>query len=125
MKTIDLATQGEAVQKFFHRLQIGREGSLVEMNGHAVAHVLPVLNNKEPQAEAGTWTENKNTRRCKLIDREIAGTLTSAEALELTTLQQQMLAYRQKVAPLPIEDARRLHQELLRKATNGHTRRQA
>jgi len=64
------------------------------------------------------WTEAKNARRCDLIDKEIAGTLTAVEAVELRGLQQAMLDYRRRVAPLPLEEARRLHQQLLSKASN-------
>lgn len=45
--------------------------------------------------------EAKNNRRCDLIDKEIAGTLSSDEQVELEQLQTEMLAYRHKVAPLP------------------------
>jgi DNA-directed RNA polymerase subunit F len=48
-----------------------------------------------------------------LIDREIAGTLSIDESIELAKLQKAMLEYRRKVAPLPIEAARRLRKELL------------
>jgi len=62
------------------------------------------------------WSEDKNSRRYDLIDKKIAETLTAAEAEELEVLQAEMLRYRQRVAPLPLEDARKLHQELLAKA---------
>jgi hypothetical protein len=79
----------------------------------------PLLNAPKPTTWSldGTteeWSDAKNNRRCDLIDREIDGPpLTPAEVVELAGLQEQMLRYRQRVAPLPIEDARRLHQELL------------
>ena len=62
------------------------------------------------------WTDAKNDRRCELIDKEIEGTLLPAEKRELEELQRQMLAYRRKVAPLPLKEAQRLHQQLLKKA---------
>jgi DNA-directed RNA polymerase subunit F len=63
------------------------------------------------------WTDAKNERRCELIDRKFDGPpLTPTESAELAQLQEEMLRYRQRVAPLPIEDARRLHQELLAQA---------
>ena len=61
------------------------------------------------------WTEAKNDRRCALIDKEIAGTLTPEEERELKTLQGEMLAYRREVAPLPLDDLRELHKQLLGK----------
>ena len=67
------------------------------------------------------WDAAKDARRCELIDREIAGTLTTEEAAELRSLQAAMLRYRRRVAPLPLDEARRLHQELLTKAAGGPT----
>jgi hypothetical protein len=67
-------------------------------------------------AHESKWTDAKNDRRCELIDREIEGTILPVEKRELDELQNQMLAYRRKVAPLPLKEAQRLHQELLKKA---------
>ena len=47
------------------------------------------------------WHDAKNIRRCNLIDKEINGTLSVEEERELEQLQEEMLAYRRKVAPLP------------------------
>ena len=94
----------------------------MEMNGHAVARVLPVTESDEA-ADASDWTETENERRCQLIDREINGTLTPNEARELAILQKRMLAYQERVAPLPIEATRRLHHQLLRKANKDSTKR--
>ena len=52
------------------------------------------------------WNDTKNRRRCELVDKEIDGTITSDEQSELDELQAQMLAYRRKVAPLPLDDVR-------------------
>lgn len=54
-----------------------------------------------------------NHRRCELIDKEIAETITSDERIELDRLQHNMLTHRQKVAP------RELHQELESEAASG------
>ena len=64
-------------------------------------------------SDESDWTDAKNDRRCELIDKEIEGTLLPAEKRELEELQSQMLAYRRKVAPLPLKEAQRLHQHLL------------
>ena len=56
-----------------------------------------------------------------MIDREIDGRLTPPEAVELKRLQAEMLRHRQKVAPLPLDDARKLHEELLAKAAQAPT----
>ena len=71
---------------------------------------------KSKGKKGSSWTLTKNVRRSKLIDNEIGGTLTAAEREELESLQNEMLAFRRRVAPLPIDDARQLHADLLRKA---------
>jgi len=109
--------QPEVVRQFVPGLSIPPDGAVLELSGQAVACVVP-----PPPATPGEpaiptdWTEAKNARRCELIDRKYAGALTPREAIELAGLQEEMLRYRQRVAPLPLEDARRLHRELLAKA---------
>jgi hypothetical protein len=111
---IPLDSQDEAVKRFFLSLPVDPLGSVVELNGQAVACVLPVSPmNGAADAE---WTDAKNNRRCDLIDKKYAGSLTAAEAIELRALQDEMLRYRETIAPIPLEEARRLHQELLVKA---------
>jgi hypothetical protein len=63
----------------------------------------------------GEWNETKNARRCELIDKDIQGKLSLEEQQELDSLTQQFRAYRHRVAPLPLEGARKLHQQLLEK----------
>ncbi len=115
MKHIALDAQEEAVKRFFLTLPVEPGGSVVELNGQAVACVLPVPSGNG--TEGADWTDEKNQRRCDLIDREIDGSLTAADAIELQRLQNEMLQFRRRVAPLPMEDARQLHQELLAKAS--------
>jgi hypothetical protein len=117
MKHVSLDTQDESVQRFVLSLAATPDASVLELNGRAVACVVPV----PPESGNGEtadedWTEAKNARRCALIDREIAGTLRAEEAAELQHLQREMLRHRRRVAPLPLDDARRLHQELLARA---------
>jgi hypothetical protein len=113
MKHVNLDAYDEAVKQFFLSLAPEPGGSVVELGGRPVAHVLPV-----PAVEpADEWDATKDGRRCELIDREIAGTLTPDEAAELRALQAAMLHHRRAVAPLPLDEARRLHQELLAKAS--------
>jgi hypothetical protein len=117
VKHINLDAQGEAVKQFFLSLPSDPEGSVVELNGQAVARVMPLNGERHGSQEAtGPWTEAKNARRCALIDREIDALLTPEEVAELHVLQQQMLRERRKLAPVPLEDLRHLHQELLMKA---------
>jgi hypothetical protein len=113
---IRLEAQDDAVQEFVLSLAADPQGAVLELNGRAVACVLPVPPGDEGDGAPEEWTEAKNDRRCDLIDREIAATLTPGEAVELHRLQREMLRYRRRTAPLPLDDARRLHQELLAKA---------
>jgi hypothetical protein len=111
---IALDNEDEAVKQFVLSLPLDANGSVLELEGRAVACVVPVV---EERVEAnGAWSEAKNTRRCELIDKEIDGRLSAAEAVELHRLQREMLAQRHKIAPLPLAEARKLHQELLAKA---------
>ena len=65
------------------------------------------------------WTEANNQRRCELIDRKYEGSLTPAEEAELAVLQDGLQRYLDKVAPLPLDVARKLQQELLQKAARA------
>jgi len=49
------------------------------------------------------WTDAKNARRAELIDKE---DLSNEERLELDQLQAEMLEYRRKNAPFPIDEAK-------------------
>jgi len=53
-----------------------------------------------------------NTRRCLLIDREIADTITPAEQRELDELQSRLYAERQAKALLPVEEAKRARESM-------------
>jgi hypothetical protein len=78
--------------------------------------------NRSLETEArndGEWNDAKNARRCELIDKEVDGRLTRAEQVELELLQRQATAYRDRVAPPPMEGARQLHQQLRAKKRRG------
>jgi len=62
------------------------------------------------------WSDELNDRRCDLVDKKIDHGLSPEEATELERLQTRMLAYRRKVAPRPLEEARKVHQQLLKEA---------
>jgi hypothetical protein len=64
----------------------------------------------------GEWNETLNGRRIELVKRQIYDKLTPDETAELEQLQEQMLAYRRRVAPLPLDELRELHQKLLNQA---------
>jgi hypothetical protein len=111
---IALDKEDEAVKQFVLSLPVDTNGSVLELEGRAVACVVPIV--EEPVAANGAWSEAKNARRCALIDKEIDGRLSAGEVVELHLLQREMLAHRHKVAPLPLAKARKLHQRLLAKA---------
>ncbi len=70
---------------------------------------------QRPDQEEEQWNAEKDARRCELIDKKIQGTLQPAESREFAELQRQALEYFDRVAPPPVEGARRLHENLLRK----------
>jgi hypothetical protein len=67
----------------------------------------------------GVWSEEHQTRRYELIDKDIAGTITSTESAELLQLDRLANEHFDQVAPPPFEGARRLHQQLIRSRGNG------
>jgi hypothetical protein len=107
---VNIDRQPDAVKQFFKSLALTPEGSVVEMNGKPLARMLPA-GSRDPE-----WTDAKNVRRLTLIDRDIAGTITSDETLELELLQEDLQRHVELVAPLPLEYIRQLHQQLLSKA---------
>jgi hypothetical protein len=117
MKHVSLNGQDESVREFVLSLAAEPDGSVLELDGRPVARMLPVPAGRNGESRpAPEWTDPQNDRRCELVDRQIDGTLTPDDAAELADLQQQMLRYRDRVAPLPLDYARNLHQELLRRA---------
>lgn len=114
MKHINLNGQDKSVRDFVLSVAADPDGSVLELDGRPVARMVPADQNGD-SAAAGEWTDAKNDRRCELVDRKIAGALTPGEAAELAHLQQQMLSHRDRVAPLPLDYARKLHQELLKR----------
>ncbi|MBW3599647.1 MAG: hypothetical protein KY475_20550 [Planctomycetes bacterium] len=64
---------------------------------------------------SGRWSEEKEARRRELIDKDIAGVITLEQAAELAILNREGNEHYDKIAPRPMDGARRLHQELLKK----------
>jgi hypothetical protein len=111
---IALDNEDEAVKRFVLSLPVAANGSVLELEGRAVACVVPIV--AGPVEASGARSEAKNARRCALIDKEVDGRLSAGEAVELHLLQREMLAHRHRVAPLPLAEARQLYRELLAKA---------
>lgn len=116
MKHVNLNGQEASVRDFVLSLAAEPDESVLELDGRPVARMLPVGGTNDDSKAGDDWSDAKNDRRCELVDRKIAGALTPEEAAELAELQQQMLRYRDRVAPLPLDHARKLHQELLKRA---------
>lgn len=114
-KVISLDAFEEPVRRFLERLEISSEASVIEVGNKNV--YLVVRPAAEPIDEP--WTDARNRRRYELIDREIASTLTPDEAVELQQLTQAMRRHRDRVAPLPLDHVRQLHEQLLRQAENA------
>jgi hypothetical protein len=70
----------------------------------------------EMRVNSGEWTEEKNQRRVELVHKKYDHGLTDEEETELADLQCGFHENVDRVAPLPIEEARRLYDELLQKA---------
>lgn len=122
MNHISLENQPEAVRQFVLALSVTPDGAVLELGGEPIACVFsPTKATNGDASHSEKWSEAKNDRRCELIDRKYFCSLPPLEEAELAVLQEQMLQFRQHVAPLPIADARRLHQELMMKAEHEST----
>src|SRR3954447_24779864 len=97
MTHVNLDGVDESVKKILLAVALDPAGSVLELNGQPVAWVVPI--STPPGNGDEVWTEAKNQRRCDLIDRKYAGSLSPTEAVELAQLQEQMLRHRQGVAP--------------------------
>jgi hypothetical protein len=124
----DIEAVGESFRKLRENLSEALQGVLVAFTRatsetSTLVSWLQAVHHGTTSRESSEleWTEEKNQRRCHLVDKEIDGTISVVEKAELDRLQAEMLAYRRKVAPLPLEDLRELHQELLRQASDKTT----
>ena len=116
MTHVNLDGVDESVRQLVLAAVVDPAGSVLELDGRPVAGVVPAA--PPPTSGDESWTEAKKQRRCDLIDRKYAGNLAPPEVVELAQLREEMLWHRRRLAPLPLEDARRLHQELLNKAAS-------
>jgi hypothetical protein len=115
MNYFNLNAAPEMVRNVLLPLSLDQGGTAVELNGHVVAYILPkpVL----PAASDEPWTDAKNARRFELIDRKYDGpALSYEEEIELLQLQEQSQRYVRRIAPLPLDAARKLHGELLERS---------
>jgi hypothetical protein len=126
MTHVNLDAQPEVIRQFVLTLAGSGDGVVLESAGRPVACVVPAPKPTngagEPEEE---WTEEKNQRRCALLDRKYDSGLSPAEAAELALLQDAMQRRIDQVTPLPLDAARQLHQELLQKAAQAPDSKQS
>lgn len=67
------------------------------------------------------WNDALNQRRFALIDKEIQGTLTAAESIELAGLTRIMRDHVESELNLPIKGAQALHRKLLELESTGES----
>jgi hypothetical protein len=117
MTHVNLDIQPEIVRQFVLSLSASPDGVVLELAGQPVACIVPPPKERiGAEEESGEWTDEKNRRRCELIERRYDNSLNPVEEAELTVLQDAMHRFIDQVAPLPLDVARNLHQELLQKA---------
>jgi hypothetical protein len=75
----------------------------------------------ESRSAGASWSDALNQRRFALIDKEIQGTLTPAETVELAGLTRIMRDHVDSEANLPLEGARALHRKLLQRESTGES----
>lgn len=114
MTHLNLDTQPEVVRQFVLALTASPDGVVLESAGRVVACIVPPP--KPPQGageQDEEWTEEKNRRRCELIDQKYDHGLSLPEEAELALLQDAMYRHIDRVAPLPLEAARSLHHDMV------------
>jgi hypothetical protein len=102
-----------------------REAGFEDIGEYVVSRLLEETHGESPHegsrdngssdASSVEWSEQKNARRCELMDRDIQGELSAEERFEMANLTRQLREYRRIHAPLPIAGALKLHAELLEK----------
>lgn len=86
--------------------------------GDDVVHLIRIavgrfVNEEMPPAN-DAWSEEGERRRRALIDKDIAGTISADELVELSRLDLLANEHFDQIAPPPTEGARDLHDRLLR-----------
>ena len=108
MTQIELDNEPQAVRDFFLRLPPNEGETVLSLRGRPVARVTPERRSIPVVPADGEWTDQMNRRRHELVDKQIANTLTPAEAAELADLQVGFDRFLDRVAPLPIDYARQI-----------------
>jgi hypothetical protein len=103
MTRVNLDTQPEVIRQFVLALSASGDGTVLESAGRPVACIVPPPSSSEAGTPEEEWTDEKNRRRCELIDRKYGHGLSAAEEAELALLQNAMHRFIDRVAPLPLD----------------------
>lgn len=76
----------------------------------------------EQKVVYGEWTPDLNQRRFALIDKEMGGTLTLAEQIELARLTTKMRQHVESELDLPLEGVKGLHRKLIEQSATERIR---
>lgn len=117
MSDIDVDVRDESVLRFVLSLPTDPNGTRLRVNGKTLFRVIPV--SPSDNSAEHDWSDERNARRCLLIDKEVRGAITANEATELEDLQDQLRRYRRQVAPLPLAETRQMLEELERTAAHS------
>lgn len=117
MAEIDVDLQDEVVREFVRALPTDPDGTWLRVGGKPLFRVIPVSDTGESRDDE--WTDEQNARRCLLIEKDVAGTITPEEAIELEDLQARLRRHRRLVAPLPLAETQQILEELEQKATRS------
>src|SRR5262249_48670890 len=106
------------VRQFVLALSAPGEGAILESEGRPVACLVAPPQTTDA-SQPGEWTEEKNRRRCELIDRKYDQGLSPSEEAELALLQDAMHRFIDRVAPLPLDLPRSLDEERLKEVARS------
>jgi hypothetical protein len=90
-----------------------------QATGDDVVHLIRVavgrfVNDDILASPHGEWSDELEARRRELIDKDIAGSISQSEAVELTRLDRLANEHFDRVCPPPIDGALQLHDRLLK-----------
>ena len=100
----------EPVQRFLKGLGSSNGTSLVDVDDR---RVYLVVRPSRDRTATGPWTEEKSRKRFELIDRELDGTISPGDSVELVELDEELDEFVNRIAPLPMEHARAIQTKLL------------
>ena len=110
----------EPVRHFFEQFAPSAEANVMRVAGHEVYFV--VRRGEQRSGRVEPWSAAKNKLRFRLIRKEIAGTISPEEVLELADLTRQMRAHVNRIAPRVTPELEKLHATVVGGATQRSTK---